>query len=486
MNSTEENKTDVCEEENLTESEQNSEEAKAIDKDEAIDNLDQLFDGKEKAINEFDAHGNIAQTQAFFQNVQNLQIYMANSKPVKPKLPLDKKYNLCNQEECIEFIEKFKYGEYLAVAIILCTFQMISMGDMPNLQKKLMEYLPLANKEEEDMQSIGGNPYLSIDSILAVIGGRRFTTGTGQQCITLGENSKKALANIVEQFPMLRQFLVEWLLDVNSTYEYHTTLGIYQIVTALTRVIALDIRDAEHRIFPYLYSRPENVVLLGSLFFYLYEYEEIRNKVKEIYRVMLQSNEIWLLQVNCVACYFFAEGNLEFPLEKDLQKAIIKNWMWLDRPNLYYWAGVLFNTKKFRDVVINSFSIIYSKLTDKEKKLLLVQKYLILIQFGYYQVKPSRNVLPLVACDSKEQQEKIGPLLQHIMWIRRLRKSLYVVLEAYMKELTKYKVSDRLLKHIAGFIYNLTLAGTDYKEDILEWLEQLDNDVANEILKIIR
>lgn len=55
-----------------------------------------------------------------------------------------------------------------------------------------------------------------------------------------------------------------------------------------------------------------------------------------------------------------------------------------------------------------------------------------------------------------------------------------------MKELTKHKVSERLLKHIAGYIYNLTLVGTDYREDILEWLEQLDNDVAKEILKIIR
>lgn len=488
MSSTEEKTIDIYEKTTLNENSIEKEISNKSNVEEQIDNLDQLMDGKEKVTNEFDVSGNIAQTQAFIQTVKDFHLHMSDSEPIKPKLPLDKTYDLCNQEECIEFIEQFKDSEYLAVAIMLCTFCMVSLGDLPNLQIKLMRYLSKVKTEDGDKenQCEVGNPYISLNSILAVIGGKRFTTDDGQKYVTLGNNSIKALANIVEQFPVLRRILVSWLIDISQTYEYHTTFDIYQIITALARVISLDVKDAEYRIFPHLYSHEENIVLLGGLFYELYEYEEIRENVKDIYLTMLRSNDVWLMESNCIACSFFSEMGMEFPLENELKKEIKKKWFYLQGRDLYLLAGILFETKKLRDIFISSLANICNGLADKRKKIKLAKMYLTLIRFEYYQIRSTMYILPLVACDTKEQQMLLLPILEQIMQTRQLRNMLYIILKGYIKDLSRMKISDKVIKYISAYFYNLILVDSDYEEDIFLFLDEIDNKISKQILKMLQ
>lgn len=106
------------------------------DEKDAIDNSDELE--KAKRTNEFTAKDNAAQYQIFVQNLDSLFAgYRQNPKGTKIKQDT-KKYDLSSLEACSEFVEKYGDSEYVAVAIILCTFEVVPVGDLPNLEERLM------------------------------------------------------------------------------------------------------------------------------------------------------------------------------------------------------------------------------------------------------------------------------------------------------------------------------------------------------------
>ena len=99
---------------------------------------------------------------------------------------------MSNSNDCTQFVEKYKYSEYLAMAIILSTFEAVLLADLPDLQKTLMEYLPIVrmkDNEEKEEEASQPNPYVSLNTILMVINGKKFVTEDGQICIGFGESS---------------------------------------------------------------------------------------------------------------------------------------------------------------------------------------------------------------------------------------------------------------------------------------------------------
>lgn len=70
---------------------------------------------------------NIREYQIFIQNLDNLFAgYKQNLKGTKVKQDV-KKYDLRNPDDCSEFVEKYRNSEYVAVAIILSTFEVVSI-----------------------------------------------------------------------------------------------------------------------------------------------------------------------------------------------------------------------------------------------------------------------------------------------------------------------------------------------------------------------
>lgn len=452
------------------------------DENEEVVNSDEL-EQKKRITNEFNAEGNRACTQIF---IQNLGAFHANKgmETVKSKTSVNKKYDLRNQDDCADFIEEFKVGEYLATAIILSAFEAVVLGDIPDLTDSLMEYLPVSEETDSEGKVIHSpprNPYLSLNTILAVIGGQRFVTEDGQQCICLGENSKQALINILEQFPVLRSSIVSWLIHLSGVYAYRTSFDIYQIATAFTRVVSLDFHDAKRRIFPQLYLNLNNTGLLGLLVYKLYADTALKEEVLKIILYWIKSDSEWIWRSACLEYSYFMENENFFAYETELIKVIGKKLIYFKSSDFSFIAMLLSQSKSFRTMISEVFCKVYGKSDAREKEETLAQSYIRLIRSSYYRVNTSFMELPLVACDTKKQQENLSQIIEKAMSVYRLRKQLYTILKAYLKEISYYSFSQKLINHISAYFYNMGNGNIAYQQDIIEFLKNCHNRAAGQV-----
>lgn len=434
--------------------------------------------------NQFSAQGNTAYTQIFVQNLGNLNAnYKSSLEGFSTKESL-KKYNLRNSDECSEFVEIYKKSDYLAIAIILCTFEVVPLVDLPDLQEKLLGYLPVVetpDSEELEKHHTQSNPYISLNTILAVVGGQKFVTDEGQSCVGLGEDSEQALINILEQFPFLRSSIVSWLIHLHEVHEYRTTFDACQIAIAFSRMISIDIKDAKSRIFAQLYSNPRNVWLLGALAYKLYENTALRTETENIIVQWINSDSIWLWKSACLTYISLKENNVCVSFDSILVKAISKKFMGFRKNDLSFISRLLIRSLHFRTLIAYSLCLVYKRLNKREERMTLAQIYVNLIRHSYYLVNSFFKELPLVACDTKQQQTYLCQIVSQIMSTYRLRKQLYAIMEAYLRELSKYDFSASTINHISAYFYNMSFADLSYQNDIFFFLEKSKNKAAKQI-----
>lgn len=451
--------------------------------DKTIDSSDDLIQEKRRA-NEFNAEGNIAQYQIFVQNLSNLNAFVPNTKTMDMDSSLRTTHNLCELEECIKFIEKYKDGEFLAIAIILSVFEAVPLRDLPDLKSGLMEYMPSAEileKEGVETHSSQLNPYISLNSIIAVIGGKRFVIGNDQQYVGLGEDSKQALLNIWEQFPDLRNSIILWLIHINKIHEYRTTFDVYQMAMAFARVISLDFIDARKRIFPQLYLNKNNVGLLGILAYKLYENVKLREEMNILLKEWMKSDRNWLWRSASFTYLYFIDNDINFPLETSLKRAILRRFLYFNKSDLRFLAILMFRAKQFRFMCADIFGNAYSKADSQEKKITIANIYIELIRRSYYLVNKTFIELPLVCFDTREQHSCLLPVIKQVMSNYPLRKQLYIILEAYLKELSNYKFSTKVVNHMSAYLYGMALNGLEYQQDIISFLKGCQCKMANQI-----
>lgn len=460
-----------------------------LEEPEEHETVDSVSDLKqEKHIkNKFQAEGNTAQQQVFIQNLNWSNQYQEQHQQKNYCVKAPKKYNLRDVRQCTEFIEAYGNSEYLAAAIILSTFEAVTLADFSDLQETLMKYLPTVEAPEHDETRETGatfsslNPYISIDTIMAVIGGKRYVAKDGQICIGLGNDSKKALFHILEQFPRLRNAIVSWLIRVNETYQYQTYFDAYQITTAFARIASFDMTDAEQRIFIPLYSNPKNVGLLGNLICKLYKDMETKGDAENILMRWIHSESVWLWKPACLSYSFLTEDQVPVSFESDLRESICGKLMQFNRYDWSYISVLLMDSMVIRSVFADIFSDMYGRLKRRDEKELLAQKYINLIRRGYYRVSDSHMELPLVACDTQKQQESLRQIIAQVMSVYRLRKQLYIILEAYLNELSLYHFSERMVNHITAYFYLMASGDMSYPRDILFFLYKCDCIVSNQI-----
>lgn len=465
----------------------NIEEIKEDNINEENENINNQSDLKEKkrTINKLNTYDNLGQYQAFVNSVDNIvyNIYKQDSKESEPEKSL-KKYNLINVNDCSEFVEKYKYSEYLAIAIILSVFEAVLLGDLPELQKTIMEYLPIVRmkdneeKEEVDTQP---NPYVSLNTILMVVNGKKFVTEDGQICIGFGESSVKILINILEQFPMLRSSIVSWLIYLSKVYKYRTAFDAYQIATAFARIVSLDITDAKMRILPQLYLTSNNIGLLSVMVYKLYIDNRLIDDVEHILLHWIESDNKWIWKSVYLTYSFIIEKSDNISIESDFKKTLSKKILYLKGSDLYFIAMILHKSKHCRTMVAEIFNSIYNQTNDREKKILISQQYIKLIRDCYYMVDAFFIELPLVACDSKSQQICLTKIIGQIMSVYHLRKQLYAILGAYLDELSSYNFSENIIEHISAFFYNMIFSDCLYKQDVLYFLKNCRNEVAKRV-----
>ena len=451
--------------------------------DENIDNSDEL---EQKKQNVFNAEGNTAWVQVFVNSLGELNMNYKQSVEKKENTAAGKSYDLSKLDECTEFVEQFKNSEYLATAIILCTFEMIPLADLSDLQKYLMECLPVAQlhngveTEEHDGQK---NPYISLKTILAVIRGKRFVREDGQVCIGFGDGAEIALANILEQFPILKERIVSWLIQINKLSRYHTAFYTYQIATAFERVIAFDLADARQRIFPELYKDSKNAGLLGMLAYRLYENTAMQQDVDNMVLQWMQEQRewVWLWKSASLAYSVLIEKGCRVSFDLKLQKTISKRILYFRKDDAIFIAALLIQSKYLRSMFANAIYDAFHREKERTGKLRIVQVYINIVRHSYYLVSESFVELPLVACDTKKQQEYIMPVIEQAMSVYHLRKQLYVILKTYLKELSVYEYSERVLNHMCAYFYVMTLSGENYRQEILEILKKSNNRISAQI-----
>lgn len=440
---------------------------------------------KKQKENEFWAENNMAQTQIFINSMNGNLNYDYKHSAEKLETRRDvKRYNLQKVDECTEFVETYRNGEYLAVALILTAFEAVVVGDLPELKQKMLECLPVAGSEDDEEDELPKkNPYLSINTILGVIGGEQFTVEDGPTCIGLGSASSEALSNMIEQFPMLRDAIVRWLVKLSENYKYRTTFDAYQIATAFARVIAIDMTDARKRIFPQLYSDPSNAELLGTLLYILYKNAEQRKAAEDILRQWMKSDGKWFWKSACLTYLFLLENSYEFIYKDELKNAIRKNIWSFQWKDWAYVRELLFRSKYIRTLFAEIFGDMYASAGDKNTQRACARMYIDLVRRCYYRVNSELVELPLVACDTKCQHKCLSPVIGKVISDYYLRRQLYYILESYFKEISYYNCSVIVINHISAYLFNMISAAPKYREDIICFLKRCQNKVAEQIYK---
>lgn len=436
---------------------------------EPINSTSDLEQEKKRAAYEFYAQGNTAATQIFIGHLGSMGFDPWQKKAAPSTPPASQVYSLHTQQGCREFVERYKNSEHLAVTIVLSVFELVYLGDLHELEELLMGELPDAASMEEDAPP-ARDPYTSVDTYLSTIGGERFISQEGKQYVGLGESNQKALQNIWEQFPGLRDPICRWLVRLCRNYKIRTAFDAYQMVCAFARVACLDFEDAQKRIFSRLYSSPENVGLLGNLVCKLYGETSLRGKLEELLLDWLDARDTWLWRPACLACSFLMPGLDEKWFTPALERAAGHRLHRLTKNDSTFLAILLLQSKYFRDLLAQLLGRMVRSAGDRRNRLAVAQTYLYLLRNCYYLVDNQRPELPLAACDVKGQQEALTLVLAEVMGHAGLRKQLYAILRVYLKELDHYQYSDDLFNHLCAYFYNLTLAAPAYWPDIIEFL----------------
>lgn len=440
---------------------------------------------EKKPENKFTARENTAQIQIFIQN------YQATDKQcIKQILDLanvgsenEKQYDLRKMEDCAEFFYTCKKREYIALAIVLAVFEIVSIGDYANLKDALMEYLPdvlQVDQEGKEAYVQHTNSYISLDTALAVIRGKKIITDGGQQCIGYGEGSEAVLNNIWVQFPDLRKPIINWLIRVYEMFEYKTSFEVYQVVRAFIHIITEDFQYSKKQVFERLYAEPDNLGFIARLAQELLEDKRFRMDILNMVLRWMESDSKWLWKSALLVCLHTYGSDIDGQLQKTMVQTMKGRMYRLPTSDFRFISLFAGNAINVRIIMAFVFYGLYQSdnMQGKEK---LARIYLKMIRYGYYQVDRNKIDLPFVVCDSKEQLENMHPVLAYIMTRYDLYQQLCCILQAYLEEISGYNVSSGILNHLTAFFYILTKDAAYYRRDILLFLSELKGCVAKKI-----
>ena len=439
---------------------------------------------KKKVQNEFNAMGNTADKQIYAQNITgpiNFITNMNNARPVGPELPLDKRYDLRETADCIEFIESFKNTEYLPTALILCLLKAAALSDLSDLKARISDLLPheiVYDAEGREVYARETKPYISLNSLLAVIGGKKFVTDEGIQCVTLDDNEMRALTNILEQFPALQDTVLDFIVQMAVNDRYYTIPYSYQVASAAAVLISSHIIDAENKLFPRMYTNSDNLFFLANMVYSLYSEIDNKDMAELFIRNWLLSDIAWMWKTLCYIYVQIQNDDSTFKYEKELQRRLLNKVKRLNPVDCGFIAWLLMYSKSFRTMMCIVFHDAFAAADNYDRKRSVAQTYINIVRRCYYKVNAHLVELPLAACDTKKQQELLTDILERIMVDFHLRRQLYTILEAYLKELSHYTYDEKVIKHIAAYICNMCYAGEEYREDIRSFLKKWQGKAA--------
>lgn len=434
---------------------------------------------EKRTAQEFFAQGNIGSYQIFVNQLGTLNMDSRHRQSVPTEEKPDQTYQLYIPKDCAEFVEHYKNSEYLAIAIVLSSFEAVRLSDLPELIEQLMSLLPAAGQEEE--VSPVQAPYISTNTVLSAIGGERFTTEEGQLYVGLGEHSRQTLQNFWEQFPILRDPICKWLVQVSRIYPFRTAFDASQMVGAFARVISMDFEDGCRRVFSRLYSNRDSAGLLGNTMCRLYEDRTLRPKLDDLLLSWLCSDGSWLWRPACLACVFLWPELDHDRFAPSLRYAVSKRLAQLKKGDCAFLAVLLMQSEYFRTLLSELLGQAVQRAEKRADGLAAAQTYLFLLRRCYYLVDDRCPELPLAVCDTKKQQQNLTPVLREVISLSALRRQLYAILRAYLKEMDQYPGSEQAFRHLCAYFLNMAIAEPDDRWDILQFLKECEGAVARRV-----
>lgn len=394
-----------------------------------------------------------------------------------------------NKDECARFVEEYRNGEYLALAVTLAIFDVVTINDLPNIENSLISLLPNTDEPEEDGEPVNSHrsdPYLSLQSKLMVVGAKSFIRNDGQNCVGFGDKSKQILLNIWTQFPGLRDPIISWLVKLSQIHKYRTSFDLQQIIGAFSKIISLDFYDAERRIFPKLYSNPKNMFFLGTLACFLVKDPYMKDNAHSLLLNWTKSDSVWLWR-SALLSYAGMDTPEEYAdLKALLQDRLKSNMRSFSSEEAFSFIAIFSCSAHSRQMLCETF---YKQITAKGlyklEKEQIAQCYLLMVTHSYYKVNELSPELYFVACDTREQQKYLSPVIAQVLENRLTREWLFTVLSLYIREISLYSVSEQLIRHIAAYFINLTRSAPLYKKDILFMLRECRCSASDKILKLL-
>ena len=429
----------------------------------------------------------------FINNAPDLRDITSTESAAAKKM---RTYDLTKPTDFADFVEGNKASEHIAFVIILSVFEHVELDNLHGLKSRLISELPTITDNEGKEIAIMQDPYLSINNLAQVVGGKIFEkTKTGEKCVGLGDGRMEVLNNLWEQFPTLRACISKWLLDVSDTFKFFTNFDMYQIMSAFTSIIKLDFNSGEHHIFERLYSNEKNAWLLGSIAIELYKDENFRERVIKITRKWIASKGHWFWLWK--PAYFF-HAYVEGFVTNDVIEAELCNTLvhkidkFLDLrldifsvEDLFYINRHLIYSKKARTLITKMLNKLFIKRNGTQDRQLLAELYSIFLQESYWNVSKKNHELPLVVFDDKSQHMDILPLASAALSTYDTKRSLFNILQAYLKELSGYSVSETHVKRLKAYFVLWIEHNAKHAYDICKMLKECKNPLANEILSAI-
>jgi hypothetical protein len=451
----------------------------------AIPNQEDLILNKQSFI----ASGNTAQFQQIFFNPiihgnnANGMFRMRETNAVERE-ESDKQYNLENEAELVAFVEAHGGDEYYVNAIVLCVFDYVLINDLQNLKSKLQDYLP--PNYDSNGNEIRAKPqfYISLNNILNTIKGKCYTIEDGERCVGLGEETrKKALKHVWTQFPFIRDSIVKWLVNISESYDIKTSFDAIQICNAFINILKMDYSWGTERLLTRLYSDTQHAWLLGGIALDLYQDELYHERILCLILKWLQSGSEWLWKPAIFVFAGLSESQSSDLLRIRVINCLKKRICNFSNSDVNFYSQLLWCSEPLRSCTTKVIDMLYSTYNSKLSRLSLVNSYLRILLYCYYYVSRDNLEFPLVACDNKKQQLELRSSISQICSVYDLKKSWLGILQAYLREISRYSRSKTLTRRLTAYFGGAMIDNPRYKEDINLMLSNSECRAATEILE---
>lgn len=442
--------------------------------------------------------GNINQNDGNIttQNIYNIDYMAGDILSIKDESNMtkaEKQYKLYERSECSEFVYKYKKSLHLAYAIAISLFEYVPVSDLQSLSNRLLMRFEDTLDPNGVEDRTYTTPFISLDYILSVIGAKtcivsyasRFENVT-ERCVCFISQQKKIMENLWELFPMLRNDIISWLIEVDSAFKNNNSFSKDCFVRAMVNIVKFDFADSLNRLFPKLMSEPKNRDLLIRLFIILTKEDETKENAYEVLKQWSRSLK-WLWEI---PLFIFAEDIpscfFEHELEETLRKKIMAS-LESDEWDLKLICAKMLTSLKLRSMAASVFEKIFTRSDSKQHKDSVSLLYLLTIYESYMFVSKANMTLPLVAFDDLQQSDKIKPIILYIINDYTMRHMLFNLLEVYLNQIDCYEISPYLLNRIKSFFYILAKNSLGYYNDILRFLSQLQrkNNTAIDIMRFL-